>query len=432
MNQEVNCRLMAFRILVEIIREGKSFHPQRISERYGRVDARNQAFTVHLCFGVLRYYFVLQKALATLLHKPLKAKDKDLEILMMVGLYQLFYTDTPDHAVIHETVEAARRSTPAAKGLVNAVLRHALRQSENIKSILVNGNSQPPWLSALWKKDWPQDWQTLGAANQDHPPFVLRVNQQKISQQDYLQVLKDAQISASALAHSPQGIAISEDISIQQLPGFMDGWVSVQDGSAQLAASLLQLGKAQRVLDACAAPGGKTAHILELQPDIKEVVAVEKDERRISLLKSTLDRLKLHANILCADACDTQSWWDNECFDRILLDAPCSATGVIRRHPDIKLHRQESDLNQLTKIQSALLSQLWPLLKPGGILLYATCSTLTVENVQQITQFLATTSDAKELPIDATWGIAQSVGRQILPGQDGMDGFYYARLIKSA
>lgn len=430
MNQDVNCRFMAFHILLEIVEGGRSFHPQLVAQRYPRVDSRNQSFTVHLCFGVLRFYFVLQKALTALLHKPLKAKDKDLELLMMVGLYQLFYTDTPQHAAINETVDAAHRIAPYAKGLVNAVLRNALRQFDDIKDILTHGNSQPAWLTARWKKDWPNDWQALVAANQAHPPFVLRVNPQKTNREDYLGALSEANIGAAPLAHSANGIAISEDVAIQSLPGFEDGFASVQDGSAQLAADLLQLSKAQRVLDACAAPGGKTAHMLELEPQLKEVVAIEKDEKRVSLLQSTLDRLQLSAKVICADASDTASWWDNQQFDRILLDAPCSATGVIRRHPDIKLHRQEKDLKQLTKIQSELLLQLWPLLKPGGILLYATCSTLAVENVQQITHFLATHSDAEELPIDATWGIAQTVGRQILPGQDGMDGFYYARLTK--
>lgn len=432
MAKAANCRLMAFHILFEVIKEGVSFSPQLVHEGYPFVDSRNQAFTVHLCFGVLRFYFVLQKALGSLLNKPLKAQDKDLELLMMVGLYQLFYTDTPQHAAIHETVEAAARIAPHIKGLVNAVLRNALRQSDSIQNILSKGNSQAPWLSARWKKDWPNDYQNLAQANQAHPPFVLRVNQQKISPQDYLLALKEANITATPLVHAKEGIVVSEELSVQDLPGFFEGWVSVQDGSAQLAAELLQLDKALRVLDACAAPGGKTAHILEREPLLQEVVAIEKEPKRMGLLKSTLDRLQLSANLICADAGDTQSWWDNKCFDRILLDAPCSATGVIRRHPDIKLHRQESDVNQLTTVQSTLLAQLWPLLKPGGILLYATCSTLAVENVQQMTHFLSTHHDAKELPIDAKWGIAQAVGRQILPGQDGMDGFYYARLIKSA
>lgn len=430
MNHAVNCRFMAFHILLEIVRDGRSFHPQLVAQRYPRVDARNQSFTVHLCFGVLRFYFVLQKALTTLLHKPLKTKDKDLELLMMVGLYQLFYTDTPQHAAINETVDAAHRVAPYAKGLVNAVLRNALREETAIKEILTHGNSQPAWLTARWKKDWPNHWQALVAANQAHPPFVLRVNSQKVSRKDYLDALQEAHIEAKPLAQTLSGVAISEDVAIHSLPGFDEGWASVQDGSAQLAAELLQLAPAQRVLDACAAPGGKTAHMLEHVPQLQEVVAIEKDEKRVELLQSTLDRLKLTAKVICADASDTTTWWDNKPFDRILLDAPCSATGVIRRHPDIKLHRQEKDIKQLTKIQSALLLQLWPLLKPGGILLYATCSTLAVENVQQIADFLTKHPDAAELPIDASWGIAQAVGRQILPGQDGMDGFYYARLTK--
>ena len=432
MSQVVNCRTMAFEILLEVLRKGKSFNPQLVSLRYPKVDSRNLSYTVHLCFGVLRFYFVLQKALTKLLHQPLKTKDKDLELLMMIGLFQLFYTDTPPHAAINETVDAAKRIAPYAKGLVNAVLRNALRQEEEIKDILTHGSTHPDWLIQHWQADWPLDWEMLIDQNQQHPPFVLRVNERHINREDYLALLVEANIPATALEHSKSGITVAIDAPLQSLPGFADGWVSVQDGSAQLAASLLQLAPGLRVLDACAAPGGKTAHMLELEPGLKEVVALEKDPQRISLLMNSLDRLKLVANVLCTDASDTESWWDKESFDRILLDAPCSATGVIRRHPDIKLHRKESDLKQLTKTQHRLLSQLWPLLKPGGILLYATCSTLAVENGQQITHFLATHSDAKELPIDAGWGISQAVGRQILPGQDDMDGFYYARLSKSA
>ncbi|MGE3319321.1 MAG: 16S rRNA (cytosine(967)-C(5))-methyltransferase RsmB [Candidatus Berkiella sp.] len=432
MSNAINCRLMAFYILVEVARQGRSFHPQVVGQRYPSVDSRNQAFTVHLCFGVLRYYFTLQTVLSHLLHKPLKAKDKDLELLMMIGLYQLFYSDTPQHAAINETVNAAQKVAPYAKGLVNAVLRNALREESTIKALLADGPSHPDWLQTLWQQNWPKDWQAIITANQNHPPFTLRVNLLKISRENYLAKLAHAKIEASPLLHSLAGINISEDVAIHDLPGFNEGLVSVQDGSAQLAASLLNLEKGQRVLDACAAPGGKTAHLLEQEPLLESVTAVEKDPSRITLLEKTLARLQLKAQVICADASDTQSWWDNKGFDRILLDAPCSATGVIRRHPDIKLHRQESDIKQLTKTQSELLSHLWPLLKPGGILLYATCSTLAVENVQQISHFLSTQDDAKELPIDATWGIAQPIGRQILPGQDGMDGFYYARLIKSA
>ncbi len=432
MTQVVNCRTMAFEVLLEVLRKGKSFNPQLMSLRYPKVDSRNISYAVHLCFGVLRFYFVLQKALSTLLHAPLKNKDKDLELLMMIGLFQLFYTDTPPHAAINETVDAAKKSAPYAKGLVNAVLRNALRQEEDIKALLNESNTHPDWLVQRWQADWPLDWEVLIANNQDHPPFVLRVNAREKSREAYLALLEEANIPATPLDHSDNGINVAIDAPISSLPGFQEGWVSVQDSSAQLAASLLALAPGLRVLDACAAPGGKTAHMLELEPRLKEVVAIEKDPKRIGLLQGTLDRLKLKANVLCKDAGDVESWWDNELFDRILLDAPCSATGVIRRHPDIKLHRKEGDLKQLTKTQNKLLSQLWPLLKPGGILLYATCSTLAVENVQQMTHFLATHSDAKELPIDAGWGISQSVGRQILPGQDEMDGFYYARLSKSA
>ncbi|MCS5709810.1 16S rRNA (cytosine(967)-C(5))-methyltransferase RsmB [Candidatus Berkiella aquae] len=431
MGQTVNCRALAYEILIDVARHGRSFNPQLVSKRYPSLDARNQAFTVHLCFGVLRFYFVLQSALNLLLDKPLKEKDKDLQLLLMIGLYQLFYTDIPHHASIHATVEACKRIAPFAKGLINGVLRNALRLDAKVKHCLDKSASHPAWLEKRWQHQWPQYWQTLLEANQQHPPFVLRVNQRKMNREDYLALLNKENIPANILEHAAMGIEIAEDVPIQRLPGFLEGLVSVQDGSAQLAATLLELTPKLRVLDACAAPGGKTAHMLELEPSL-EVVALEKEAPRVHLLKSTLERLALPATVLCADASSPNDWWDQQLFDRILLDAPCSATGVIRRHPDIKLHRQESDLKQLTKLQADLLSQLWPLLKPGGILLYATCSTLAAENEEQISQFLATQQDAAVLPIEASWGITQAAGRQILPGQDGMDGFYYARLIKCA
>ncbi len=431
MNHTVNCRHLAYNVLVDVVRQGQSFNSQLITKRYPSLDGRNQAFTTHLCFGVLRHYFVLQTTITFLLDKPLKPKDNDLQLLLMLGLYQLFYTDIPQHAAIHATVDACKRIAPFAKGLINGVLRNALRQEEKIKPLLVANNSHPVWLREYWQKYWPADWQAIIQANQQHPPFVLRVNRRKTNRTDYLTMLEAAHIPAQNINLCDEGILIADDVPIQSLPNFQEGWVSVQDSSAQLAANLLKLAPGQRVLDACAAPGGKTAHMLELEP-LLEVVAIEKDPTRVALLQSTLDRLQLTANIYCADASNPDSWWDKALFDRILLDAPCSATGVIRRHPDIKLHRKPSDLKQLTKTQNTLLSQLWPLLKPGGILLYATCSTLAAENVEQISQFLATQANALELPIDAKWGIPQSVGRQILPGQDGMDGFYYARLMKCA
>lgn len=431
MNHTVNCRHLAYEALVTVVHQGQSFNTQLITKRYPALDGRNQAFTTHLCFGVLRHYFSLQTAIAFLLDKPLKPKDNHLQLLLMLGLYQLFYTDIPQHAAIHATVDACKRIAPFAKGLINGVLRNALRQAEKVKSLLVANNSHPAWLREYWQKNWPADWQAILQANQEHPPFVLRINRRKTNRTEYLAMLEAVHIPAQSVAFCDEGILIAADVPIQSLPNFQTGWVSVQDSSAQLAANLLNLAPKQRVLDACAAPGGKTAHMLELEPTLS-VVAIEKDPIRVALLQNTLDRLQLNANICCADASIPDSWWDKSLFDRILLDAPCSATGVIRRHPDIKLHRKSSDLKQLTKIQNELLAQLWPLLKPGGILLYATCSTLAAENVEQISHFLATQANAVELPIDAKWGIPQSVGRQILPGQDGMDGFYYARLMKCA
>jgi 16S rRNA (cytosine967-C5)-methyltransferase len=396
------------------------------------VPLKDQAFVQAVCYGVCRNYQRLDFILNQLLDKPLK--DADVKALALVGLYQLSDMRVKPHAAVHETVSAARKK-PWAKLLINAVLRNYLRQRDDLEhranqqpSAVVN---HPDWLIALFERDWTvEQAQALLHAGNQAPPMVLRVNVQKTTRADYLQQLATADIAATASLHCPTAIVLEKPVAISALPNFADGAVSVQDSAAQLASVLLDAQAGQRVLDLCAAPGGKTAHILEMQPQLKELIAVDNDAARMQRVAENLQRLNLTAHLIVGDATTPADWFQGELFERILVDAPCSALGVIRRHPDIKLLRRPDDLAALQHLQAQILNAAWQLLSPNGVLLYATCSVNKQENVAQIAQFLASHSDARELPIVADWGIEQAHGRQILTGMDGMDGFYYARLIK--
>jgi 16S rRNA (cytosine967-C5)-methyltransferase len=280
------------------------------------------------------------------------------------------------------------------------------------------------------EQDWPEQALNILLENNRQPPMVLRVNLSKVSRERYLQLLTEQDITAQTVSFCPSAIILDKPVPVDLLPGFADGSVSVQDTAAQLAAGLLGVQPGHRVLDVCAAPGGKTAHILESQSQLKELVAVDIDESRMQRVSENLQRLKLQAKLVVGDAANPLSWWDGKPFDRILLDAPCSALGVIRRHPDIKLLRRAEDIGQLQALQKTILQAVWPLLAPGGVMVYATCSILKQENEQQVKAFLAEHSDAVELSIDADWGTAGACGRQILTGESAMDGFYYARISK--
>jgi 16S rRNA (cytosine967-C5)-methyltransferase len=260
--------------------------------------------------------------------------------------------------------------------------------------------------------------------------MCLRINQLKTTRTDYLALLQQANIAADNCNYAPQGIRLQQAVAVNQLPFFSEGWVSVQDEAAQLAATLLAPQAEQRILDACCAPGGKTCHLLELEPNLGEVLALDIDEKRLERVTENLQRLQLNATLLAADAANIDSWWDQKPFDSILLDAPCSATGVIRRNPDIKLHRSEQDIQQLSQLQLEILTALWTILKPGGRILYATCSVLPQENEQVVAKFCQQQTDAKHLTINADWGIKRDFGRQLFPQANGHDGFFYALLEK--
>lgn len=389
-----------------------------------------------LSYGTLRNYERLQFLLGKLLNKPLKSRDAIITSMLEVGLFELLDEQTPEHAVVSETVRLAKKQRPWAAGLVNACLRRFIREREELLRASEADYSAvfclPDWLLTRLQAAWTDEWKQIALASSSPAPMTLRVNCSQISREDYRQRLADIGLHAEAHGRVDTALLLEKPVEVSQLPGFSEGLVSVQDAAAQLAAPLLGLKSGQRVLDACAAPGGKTLHLLDDVTGEIDLTAIENDERRIDRLNENLSRGGYRVKLKVADAGDPASWWDGQKFDRILLDVPCSATGVIRRHPDIKLHRRPEDIIQVQVQQQRLLSQLWPTLKPGGLLLYASCSILPEENHEQVKLFLQKTDDAQEQEIQAEWGRPVSPGRQILPGEDKMDGFYYACLQKTA
>ncbi len=432
----MNPRLAAARALSAVL-SGKASLGSSLPAQLDKVEPRDRGLTQELAFGTARWQPRLAALADKLLQKPFKAADKDVEALLLVGLYQLLYTRIPAHAALGETVGCADKlKKPWAKGLVNAVLRRAQREGADLLAELerdpVVRTAHPRWLQKALKAHWPEHWEAICAANNAHPPLILRVNRRHGSRDAYLAELRAAGFNAEPCSFSRDGIRLLQACDVTGLPGFAAGRVSVQDEAAQLAADLLELAPGQRVLDACCAPGGKTCHLLETEAQLAGVVAVDLEAKRLLRVRENLARLGLQAELIAADGRAVEQWWDGQAFQRILLDAPCSATGVIRRHPDIKLTRQAEDIPALAQLQGELLDALWPTLAVGGILLYATCSTLPMENSEVIGAFLARTPGARELTIAGPFGLAQAHGRQLLAQQDGHDGFYYAKLIKIA
>ncbi len=429
-------RELATRLVFRVLEQGESLSGLLAAELAGLDDPRQRAFARELVLGTLRWCDRLEFVLARLLQKPLRNKDRDLHALLLVALYQVLMLDTADHAAVSESVELARRSGKRwAVGLVNGVLRNALRQSD---ALLKAADAEPTarWSCPEWwirqlRRDWPDHWQQILEGGNQRAPMVLRVNHLQVARDAYLTELAEEGIGAHAHPLVASAIELDAPVPVDALPGFRSGRVSVQDAGAQLSAGQLNLAPGLRVLDACAAPGGKTAHILETETDVS-LLALDSSRERLGRVEDTLQRLGLKAECRCADAGSPDDWWDGGPFDRILLDAPCTASGVLRRHPDIKRLRRESDLQQLSAQQQRLLNALWPLLAPGGILLYVTCSVFRRENSGAVEAFMAQHDDAVELPLEAEWGEQQPVGRQLLPGDQGMDGFYYARLIKGS
>ncbi|WP_069469902.1 16S rRNA (cytosine(967)-C(5))-methyltransferase RsmB [Candidatus Marithrix sp. Canyon 246] len=417
----MNARSVATKILTQVIKNKRSL--SECLDLSSLTDSRERALAQELCYGVLRWLPRLQAILKVLVKKKFRNKDIDIEVLLLIGLYQHIYLRIPPHAATSATVEVTKLLKKTwATSLVNAVLRNFQRQQIDIDHL-----AHPEWILEYLKKDWPTQWQDIAKANNTHPPFSLRVNSRVMSRDAYMKYLQQAEI----ITDTEYGITLSKAVDVQSLPGFAQGWVSVQDGAAQFAAELLDVPNGARVLDACAAPGGKSAHLLE-KYEIDTLIALDSQANRVKLLTESLQRLQFNnAQIHCADAAKPESWWDGKAFDRILLDAPCSGSGVIRRHPDIKYLRQKNDIMKLAAQQKRLLEALWPLLKNGGKLLYVTCSIFAEENYLQIQDFLNTHLDAEDSKLAVNWGHEQPIGRQILPGESQLDGFYYACLSKT-
>jgi 16S rRNA (cytosine967-C5)-methyltransferase len=431
-NKQLDCRAAAARCLASVV--GGLSLSQQIPLYEEKVKERDRSLFRQLCYGTLRAYPKLNGVVAQLLKKPMKEKDSDVLMLLLLGIYQLSETRIPDHAAVSATVAATRAlKKPWAKGLTNGVLRQWQRQQPELLARLSPAESQahPQWLHQALSDAWPEQVAAIEAANNQHPPMCLRVNQQQGNVEGYLSQLQAEDIKATPCQFAPYGIRLEQAVAVEQLPGFYDGLVSVQDEAPQLSAELLQLAPGQRVLDACCAPGGKSCHIVEAEPQLSELVALDIDQQRLTRVTENLQRLKLQATLLTGDAAAIDSWWDGNSFDRILLDAPCSATGVIRRNPDIKLHRKAEDIQQLATLQLQILTALWDTLKPGGLLLYATCSVLPQENQQLVASFCQQQADARHIPINADWGLACDYGRQLFPQPEGHDGFFYALLAKN-
>jgi len=431
-----NLRAVAALVLADIIIHGRSLDAalDAVDERTGGLeDRRDRGLVQEIAYGCMRWYSYLDALANELLEKPLKTKDQDIRLLLLVGLYQLAYLSIKPHAAVAETVAATvDLGKPWAKGLLNACLRRFQREAATLsKQVAGNGPdivlSHPQWLLQEFRHDWPNDWEAIAEQNNQRPPMHLRVNQARIDRDNIMQRLASVGHDTEKLP-TTCGLLIDPPAPVDQLPGFAAGEFSVQDLSAQYAAILLDPRPGDTILDACAAPGGKACHLLEMVNGQANLVAVELDPRRAERIRENLTRLELHAELKIADAADPSSWWDGKLFDRVLLDAPCSATGVIRRHPDIKYHRTPADVDRLVDQQATLLEALWPLLKQGGKLLYATCSVLARENEQQIIHLLQKHADAREIHVSPTGSVPRQHGVQFLPAQG--DGFYYCLVEK--
>ena len=428
-NSHLNLRAQVIRTLLAV-QQGQSL-ASILPVHLSKVAERDRALFHELVLGTLRQWYALKSITLPLLVKPLN--NETVETCLYVGLYQVLCTRVASHAAISETVTAAKQlGYQALSGVVNAILRRVSRETSEFQTALAQAHGLPSWLYKRLKKDWPEQLEQLTNTLKQTAPLTLRVNTRQISRDDYLEILHEQEIAAEACTVSAVGIVMLQNVHIPDLPGFDEGVFSIQDEHAQLCATLLPNLDGKVVVDACAAPGGKTAHLLEkFQP--KKLIALDQDAKRLLRVSENLERLQLNqeaqVEILAADA---TTWNASEAVDCIVLDAPCSAIGVLRRHPDIRLLRQSSDIQQTVALQQQILQQMWQQLKVGGTLLYITCSVLKAENEQQMQQFFAEHQNAKEVKIDANWGITQLYGRQLLPQEGRGDGFYYCRIEKTA
>ncbi|MGP9421759.1 16S rRNA (cytosine(967)-C(5))-methyltransferase RsmB [Pseudomonas reactans] len=430
MKTTYNLRSIAAKAISQVLDQGQSLSTV-LPGLQKNISEKDRGLLQELCFGTLRVLPQLEWCLQQLMAKPLTGKQRTLHYLLMVGIYQLVHTRIPPHAALAETVEGAvALKRPQLKGLINGVLRQFQRQQEDLIQRMENTDSRylhPSWLLNRIKKAYPEKWEAIIEANNQRPPMWLRVNRIHHSRDEYLALLQAAGIDAAPHPEYADALRLLTPSAVSELPGFAEGWVTVQDASAQGSVDLLDPQDGEMILDLCCAPGGKTTHILEAAPKA-HVLAVDVDKQRLVRVNENLQRLKLHAEVKQGDGREPQSWAGDRQFDKILLDAPCSATGVIRRHPDIKWLRRDSDIAELAGLQREILDAIWPRLKPNGVMVYATCSILPEENSQQIKAFL---HDHPEAQLVET-GTLENPGRQNLPHAEDGDGFYYAKLIKSA
>lgn len=429
MSNPANTRLAAVYVLYDVIVGGRSLSPTLTEQLANISNPPDKGLTQEIVFGTLRHYRSLQLTLKPFLKKAIPDKNKPLEIVLCAALYQLLVMRLPSYAVINESVNATKSiDFDWATGFVNGVLR-AMARDNNLTLKTDSNHDHPAWLAKQIRTTYPEQADTIFATNHHPARMMLRVRPQIQSRNDYLSLLQQHGIAAEPHTDNKDAIVLTNNTAITTLPYFAEGYITVQDANAQLAANVLGVKSGMRVLDACAAPGGKTAHIFDKAEHL-HITAIDNAPSRVLTLNSTLARLNVNANVITANAQDTQSWYDNKPFDRILLDAPCSATGVIRKHPDILFHRRESDMAELNHIQSKLLDSCWTLLKSGGQLLYATCSMLPSENQTQIDAFLARTPDASLKPLGHNRALPTDLGMlQFLSNEHG-DGFFYALLEK--
>ncbi|HEV7489990.1 MAG TPA: 16S rRNA (cytosine(967)-C(5))-methyltransferase RsmB [Rhodanobacteraceae bacterium] len=426
-------RADAARALVRIVFDGASLRATLAQATPGIADSRDRALFSATLFEATRWWLRLDAAIAELLEKPLPPKASDVRALLAIGCAQISALEMPAYAVVASCVDATRElGQPRYSGLVNALLRRFVRERAVIDARVdadeVSRTAHPRWFIDALRRDWPDDADAILAANNFEAPLTLRVNRRRGERSALLERFLAEGIAAAAHADVAEAIVLERSTDVTRLPGYAEGLFSVQDGAAQRVADVLDLADGQRVLDACAAPGGKAAHMLERAE--LDLVALDLDETRVARIRENLKRLGLQANTLSGDAMHRETWWDGRPFDRILIDAPCSATGIVRRQPDIKLHRRAGDIAGFAATQLGLLGALWPLLAPGGRLVYATCSVLRAENDAVIGTFRAALADVRIVPVPAGFGRTAGDGRQNLPGVGGMDGFYYAILEK--
>ena len=426
----MNVRAAAAKVLFQVVDKGQSLSTA-LPAAQQTIKPRDHALLQEICYGALRYLPRLESIANQLMDNPLKGKKRVIHHLVLVGIYQISFMRIPAHAAVGETVEATKNlREPKLRGLINAVLRNYQRNQEELdlqaSSHDAGKYGHPNWLLKLLKESYPEHWEQIVNANNSKAPMWLRVNSRHNTRDDYLALLEKEDIQASKHSQAEDALKLEFPCDVSKLPGFDKGWVSVQDAAAQLSIDFLTPKDNELILDCCAAPGGKTAHILE-RTNGSQVVAIDCDDTRLKRVYENLKRLNLQAKVVCGDARKPENWWQGDKFDRILLDAPCSATGVIRRHPDIKWLRRADDIAALAVLQREILDAMWLQLKPGGTLVYATCSITPQENAQQVSAFLARTSDAELFGSEPA-----TPGRQILPGEEEMDGFYYAVLKKQA